>query len=292
MRLMLGLLWLLHWLPLPILGRLGEWTGSSLFLCLHKRRHVALTNLKLCLPHLSAQERHALARRHFQLYARSVFERAVLWRAPHARLRKLMHITPGVPLQQINSRPTILLCPHFVCLDVAGAAVAMHVSGCSMYTAQSNPLLDAALKKGRMRFHPPLLVTRTEGIRPILRAMRAGMPFFMLPDMDFGEKNSVFVPFFGVPSATLTAPARLARISGAQVIPVVATFLPDYRGWEIRFYPPLENFPGDDLQEATQRLNHWIEQRVLENPAEYFWAHRRFKTRPPGEPSVYDREPS
>jgi len=226
------------------------------------------------------------------LYARSVFERAVLWWAPPARLQRLMRIVPGVPLQQMRSRPTIFLCPHFVCLDVAGAAIAMHTPGCSIYTPQRNPILDATLKKGCARFHPPLLVTRTDGIRPILRAMRAGLPFFMLPDMDFGAKDSVFVPFFGVPCATLTAPARLAGINAAQVIPVVATLLPGYRGWEIRFYPPLEDFPGDDPVQASARMNRWIEQRVLEHPAEYFWAHRRFKTRPPGAPGVYDREPS
>lgn len=287
MRLLLGLLWLLHWLPLPILGRLGKLVGSLLFLTMGKRRRITLTNLRLCLPDLPEGERRALAKRHFQDYARSVVERAVLWWASERRLRRLIRVEPAVPLDRIQAGPTILLCPHFVCLDVAGVAVALEVSGCSIYTRQRNRVFDAALRRGRSRFHPPTLLSRGEGVKPILRAMRSGQPFFMLPDMDFGPRESTFVPFFGVPAATLTAPARIAGLARAKVIPVVATFLPDYRGWRVKFYPPLEDFPGDDVVAATRRLNGWIEERVLEAPSEYFWTHKRFKTRPPGEPSLY-----
>jgi KDO2-lipid IV(A) lauroyltransferase len=286
-RLLLGLMWLLHWLPLPVLGRIGEALGSLLFLGLKKRRHITLTNLRLCLPHLTEAERKAIAKRHFQAYARSVFERGILWWAPEARLRRLIRVEPAVPLDQIAAGPTILLCPHFVSLDVAGIAVALETSLCSIYTRQQNAVFDAALKKGRTRFRPVKIVPRADGVRPIVRAMREGLPYFMLPDMDFGAKDAEFVPFFGVPAATLAAPARLAATTGAKVIPVVATFLPDYAGWRVRFYPAWENYPGDDVTEATRRMNAFIEERVLEAPSEYFWTHKRFKTRPPGEPSLY-----
>ncbi len=289
MRFLLGLMWLLHWLPLPLLGRFGSGIGSLLFLLLKKRRHIALTNLRLCMPELSEQQRVALARQHFQSYSRSVWERAILWWASEARLRRLIRVEPGVPLAQLQAGPVILLCPHFVSLDVAGVAVMLESSLCSMYVAQKNKVFDAVLRRGRSRFRPVQLVSRKEGIKPIIRAMREHLPYFMLPDMDFGAKDAEFVPFFGIPAATLTAPGRIAATTGAAVIPVVATFLPGYAGWKVTFYPAWENFPGDDTAAAARRMNAFIEERVREAPAEYFWTHKRFKTRPEGEPSPYSR---
>ena len=288
MRLLLLIMWLLHWLPLPVLGRIGKAIGSLLFITIRSRQRIALTNLRLCLPHLSEAERRAIAKRHFQCYARSVLERSLLWWASEARLRRLIVVEPHMPLDLMTSSPTILLCPHFVCLDVAGAAIAMETAACSIYTQQRNPVFDNALRKGRSRFRPVKIFSRAEGVKPIIRAMREGLPFFMLPDMDFGAKDAEFIPFFDIPAATLTAPARMAAATGAKVIPVIATFLPNYRGWKIVFYPPWENYPGGDIVQATRRMNAFIEERVLEAPAEYFWAHKRFKTRPPGESSVYN----
>lgn len=279
-------MWVLHWLPLPVLARLGEALGTVLFWVMRPRRDITLTNLRLCFPNLSDAERAMLAKEHFQAYARSVLERGILWWGSEDRLRKLIVIEPEVPLQKIRSSPTILLCPHFVCLDVAGAVVALHSGGCSIYAPQKNPIFDAALRRGRARFKPVHLFTRMEGIRQIVRLMRNGVPYFMLPDMDFGIKDAEFVTFFGTPAATLIAPARLAAM-GAKVIPVVATYLPGYRGWKVKFYPEWQDFPGSDIVAATRRMNAFIEERVAEAPAEYLWTHRRFKTRPAGAPSVY-----
>lgn len=287
MRLLLVLMWLLHWLPLPLLGRLGEGIGSLLFVLVGPRRRITLTNLRLCFPKLSEAERKALARRHFQLYARSVLERGILWWASRSRLERLIVIEPGVPVEALKAGPAILLCPHFVCLDVAGTGTALEANACSIYTEQRNKAFDRALRHGRLRFQPAKLFSRAEGVKPIIRAMRDGLPFFMLPDMDFGAKDAEFVPFFGIPAATLTATARIAKATGAKVIPVVATYLPGYRGWKVKFYPAWEDYPGDDMVAATRRMNAFIEERVREAPAEYFWAHKRFKTRPPGEPSLY-----
>ena len=291
MRLLLGLMWVLHWLPLPVIGRIGVGVGSLLFMVLGKRRHIALTNLRLCMPELSEQERVTLARQHFQSYSRSVWERAILWWASEARLRRLIQVEPGVPLAQLQAGPVILLCPHFVSLDVAGVAVMLESSLCSIYVAQKNKAFDEVLRRGRSRFRPVQLFSRKEGVKPIIRAMREHQPYFMLPDMDFGAKDAEFVPFFGIPAATLTAPGRIAAATGAAVIPVVATFLPRYAGWKVTFYPAWEDFPGDDMVAAARRMNAFIEERVREAPAEYFWTHKRFKTRPPGEPSPYIRSP-
>lgn len=287
MRLLLVVMWILHWLPLPLLGRLGEAVGWILYRTIKSRRRIALINLSLCMPERSEQEREAIAKKHFQVYARSILERGILWWGSPARLRRLIRVEPAVPVALIESGPTILLCPHFVTLDMAGAALAVETPLCSMYSRQSNKAFDEALRKGRMRFKPFDLVPRTAGIKPILRAMRKGVAFFMLPDMDFGAKDAEFVPFFGIQAATLTAPARIAAATGAKVIPVVGTYLPDYQGWRIRIYPAWENFPGEDIVAATRRMNAFIEERVMEAPAEYLWTHKRFKTRPEGEPGFY-----
>lgn len=287
MKLLLGLMWLLHWLPLPILGRLGALVGRLLFVTVRSRRRITLINLRLCLPELSEQQRKHIAIQHFQGYARAILERSLLWWASEARLRRLITIEPGVPLEQIQAGPTILLCPHFVCLDVAGVAVMLESPLCSIYSRQQNKVFDEALRKGRSRFRPIKLFSRTEGVKPVLRAMREKLPFFMLPDMDFGAKDAEFIPFFGTPAATLTATARIAASTGAKVIPVVATFLPHYRGWKVTFYPAWENYPGDDMIAATRKMNAFIEERIRETPNEYFWTHKRFKTRPPGVESVY-----
>ena len=287
MRIVMGLLWLLHWLPLSVLGRLGKAVGTLLFHCLKSRRHVTVTNLRLCFPEKTEAERMAIAKEHFQKFARSALERSVLWWASEARLQKLIVIEPALPVEAFKAEPVIILCPHFVCLDVAGVAIAMQVSASSMYVPQKNKVFDAALLKGRGRFKPQRLVTRRDGIKPILRALRDRYPYFMLPDMDFGLHDAEFIPFFGNPAATLTALPRLAAAARAKVIPVIATFLPDYRGWKVTFYPPWENYPGDDITAATCRMNAFIEDRVRELPADYFWAHRRFKTRPEGEAGVY-----
>lgn len=287
MRAVLVLMWLLHWLPLPVLGRLGEGVGSVLFILIRKRRRITLKNLSLCLPHLSAEEREIMARRHFQVYARSVLERSILWWASEARLKRLIQIDPAVPMAALQAGPTILMCPHFVSLDVAGVAVMLESSLCSIYTQQRNKVFDAALRKGRSRFRPVKLFSRSEGVKPIIRAMRDGLPFFMLPDMDFGAKDAEFIPFFGIPAATLTAVPRIAATTGAKVIPVIATILPGYRGWKVAFHDAWPDYPGGDMAAATRYMNAYIEQEILKAPAEYFWAHKRFKTRPPGEPGFY-----
>jgi KDO2-lipid IV(A) lauroyltransferase len=292
MKLILGLMWLLHWLPLPLLGRFGAAIGSLLFVVMRPRRHIALTNLRLTMPELTEAERIDIARRHFQAYSRSVWERAILWWAPEARLKRLIQIEPNgvIPVAAMTAKPTILLCPHFVCLDVAGAAIAMEASASSMYVTQKNAAFDQVLRAGRARFKPVKLFTRQDGIKPILRALRDKLPYFMLPDMDFGEKDAEFVPFFGIQAATLTATARIAATTGAQVMPVIATFLPNYQGWRVKFYPVWDNYPGEDMVAATRRMNEFIEERVRESPAEYFWTHKRFKTRPNGEPSLYRKK--
>jgi KDO2-lipid IV(A) lauroyltransferase len=218
---------------------------------------------------------------------RSVLERGILWWSSERRLRKLIHVDYAMPMAEMTSSPTIFMCPHFVSLDVAGVAVMLESSLCSIYTTQRNKTFDKALRKGRSRFRPVKLFSRAEGVKPIIRAMKENLPFFMLPDMDFGAKDAEFVPFFGVPAATLTALPRIAAATHAKVIPVIASIRPGYDGWDVKFDQAWEDYPHTDIVSSTRFMNAYIESEILKMPAEYFWTHRRFKTRPQGEVSVY-----
>lgn len=290
---LLGLMWLLSWLPLPLLSALGWWTGTLLHTMAVARRRIARRNLALCLPEMPEAERHAVVREHFGWLGRSLFERALLWYAPAARIRRLIQVEGDIGLAerefQAHGRPTMWLCPHFVGLDVAGAAILLCQPrpGASIYQAQSNPVIDAAMKRGRLRFGDAEIFPRQESVKPLLRAVKQGRGFFNLPDMDFGARDAAFVPFFGVPAATLLAPSRLARMLNMVVQPVIAELLPGGRGYKVHFLPPLDNFPTDDAEADTLRMNQFIEAQIRQRLPQYLWVHKRFKTRPPGVPSVY-----
>ncbi len=293
-RMLLGLLWLLHVLPLPLLAALGRALGALLWRLAGSRRRIALRNLALCFPELDAAARQALAREHFAWLGQSLLERGVLWHASPARLRRLIRIEGEVGAADAHpDRAWMLLAPHFLALDVAGAASLMHVKrpGASIYQRQSDPVFDAAMRRGRLRFGPLKLFARQETAKPLLREVKRGAVFFNLPDMDFGRKDAAFVPFFGVPAATLLAPSRMARLMDMAVQPVVAEMLPRGQGWRVRYHPPLEGFGSEDAEADAARMNRWIEDRIRENPAQYLWVHKRFKTRPPGEPKLYRSGP-
>jgi KDO2-lipid IV(A) lauroyltransferase len=286
---LLVLLWLLHWLPLPLQAALGSALGRVLYTLARERRRIAARNVRLCLPELSAAQRRELLREHFRWLGRSAVERALLWYGSPARLRRLIHVEGDATLAERSPRPVMWLVPHFLALDVAGMATQLFQSRpvASIYQAQSNPVFDAAMRRGRMRFGQGELFARSDSARPLVRAIRRGHAFFNLPDMDFGKKDSAFVPFFGVPAATLLAPSRLARALGMVVQPVVAQILPGGRGYRVHFLPPWEHWPSDDPLADARRMNAWIEAMIRADPAQYLWVHRRFKSRPPGEPERY-----
>jgi Kdo2-lipid IVA lauroyltransferase/acyltransferase len=293
-RLALALLWLLHWLPMPLLARVGRGLGALLHAAAGSRRRIARRNLELCFPELSDADRRALVRDHFGWLGRSIVERAVLWYAGEARIRALITVEGDVHFAERSTAPVMWLVPHFVALDIAATAVQLFQTrrGATIYQAQSDPAFDAAVRAGRSRFGGSVLFSRKDGAKPLIRAIRKdGLGFFNLPDMDFGRRESAFVPFFGVPAATLLAPGRMARLLGMKVQPVVAEFLPGGAGWKVRFLEPWSDWPTDDAEADAARMNRWIEGEVRRNPAQYLWVHKRFKTRPQkGEPSLYGRE--
>ena len=278
-------LWLLHWLPLSVLRHMGSGLGRLLYALGRSRREVALTNLRLCFPEKSEAEREALARRHFVAFAQAVLDRTLGWWASRERLERLIRIHGVEHLTDPEGRPVILLSPHFVGLDAQATRISMFVPGCSVYSTQKNPVLNKLLYDGRIRFTDAVLLSRQDGMRKIIKAMKDGYRFYYLPDMDFGPKESIFVPFFGVQAATIPALTRLVRLTGARVVPCIARQVPD--GYEVEVMPPWENFPGESVEADTALMNRFIESQVLRMPEQYFWLHKRFKTRPPGEQRFY-----
>ena len=286
---LLGAMWLLHGLPLSWLAWLGRGLGRLVWWLVRSRRQVALRNLELCMPELSPAQRLRIAREHFALLGRSLTERGLLWHSSREQLKQMIHIEGDATLPEHSDKPVMWLAPHFIGLDIAGLAVQLFQSRpvVSMYQMQSNPVFEEAVLRGRLRFGNGRLFSRWDGARSVIRAVREGHHFFNLPDMDFGAKDAAFVPFFGVPAATLLAPSRMAKALGMVVQPVVTEVLPGGQGYRVRFLEPWRDFPTDDALADTARMNRWIEDEVRRMPAQYLWVHKRFKTRPKGEPSVY-----
>jgi KDO2-lipid IV(A) lauroyltransferase len=285
MRLVLILLWCLRWLPRSWVAAMGRALGTLLF---HwGRRRVTLINLKLCFPQLTESKRERIGRGVFQNLARSTLELGGVWYRPVASALDNVKLLDRHHIDVWRGkRPVIVLAPHFVGLDMGGAKFSLEYPEVfSMYSEQKNKVFDAALRRARRRFNNATLITRQQGLRPVLKALKDMQIFYYLPDMDFGPKDAVFVDFFGVKTATVTALSRLSAITGAKVIPLVTRQTTD--GYEARFYPVWEDFPTEDPLADARRLNAFLEERILEMPDQYFWVHKRFKTRPPGEASYY-----
>lgn len=280
-----GLLWLLHWLPLPVTRAIGNILGRLLYAFGRERREVAKINLRLCFPDKSEDEIDRLARAHVIAFACAAIDRVFAWWSSAPRLRRLCRVTGIEHLKDPAGRPVIMLCPHFVGLDAAATRLLMDVLACSVYSAQKNEVINRLLYRGRTRFNETILLSRQDGMRKIVKALKDGYPFYYLPDQDFGPKESIFVPFFGVQAATIPALSRLVRLTGACVVPIIVRQVPT--GYDVEVMPPWENFPGASVEEDTAFMNRFIESQVLRMPEQYFWLHKRFKTRPPGEQRFY-----
>lgn len=279
-------LWAIHFLPTPWLGAMGRALGRLLYR--FGRGRVTDVNLALCFPGMPEPERRALAKRHFEALGRNAIEMSVMWFASDERVLGLVSIAGREHLDRLAGQPVILLVPHFIGLNMGGARIAQEYPGsASIYSRQKNPVLDRLFLKGRLRFGSPTLLSRQDGMRAIVKTLREGRLLYFLPDMDFGARDAVFSPFFGVPAATVTALPRLAQLGRATVVPAIA--VQKERGYEMVVYAPWENYPSGDVEADVRRMNAFIEERVREIPEQYFWAHKRFKTRPPGEPSPYRR---
>lgn len=280
-----GVLWLLHWLPLPVTRAIGSGLGRLLYAFGRERREVAKINLRLCFPDKSEEEIDRLARAHVIAFSRAALDRVFAWWSSAARLKRLCRVTGIEHLKDPAGRPVIMLCPHFVGLDAAATRLSIDVLACSVFSAQKNEVINGLLYRGRTRFNETILLSRQDGMRKIVKALKDGYPFYYLPDQDFGPKESIFVPFFGVQAATIPALSRLVRLTGACVVPIIVRQVPT--GYDVEVMPPWENFPGESVEADTAFMNRFIESQVLRMPEQYFWLHKRFKTRPPGEQRFY-----
>lgn len=283
------LLWLLHFLPFPLLALLGRRFGDVLYLVARHRRKVASINLQWCFPELDGQQRRQMLKMHFQALGRSLLERSLFWWGSQERLQHLIHMSgeEKIRAQLEAKRPVILLAPHFVGLDAGGVAITTRFDIVSIYAAQASPVFNRLLLRGRSRFGNQLLLSRQDGARATVKAMKAGRPFYYLPDLNARRRDSIFVPFFGIPTATITGLSRLARAADAAVLPCLTRMLPDGQGYAVEIGDAWENFPTHDVEADTERMNAWIESAIRTMPEQYYWVHRRFKTRPVGEKKPY-----
>ena len=287
------LLWLLRtmaWMPTGWRLKLGALTGWFACRIARRRMDIVLRNLELCFPEMSPRERAQMATLHMRALAQTVLDRGVFWFGSQEKIRRLVSVSGQSRIEEMLAEQgsVMLLAPHFIGLDAAATRLTMDgPAGATIYTPQRDPDIDAIVRAGRSRFHQVHLVSRKEGVRPLVRHVQNRIPIYYLPDMDFGRQDSAFVPFFGVPAATLLAPSRLARMLNMVVQPVIAEMLPGGQGYKVHFMPPLDNFPTADTEADTLRLNQYIEQQILKNPSQYLWVHKRFKTRPEGEAGLY-----
>jgi KDO2-lipid IV(A) lauroyltransferase len=272
-------------LPGPLRRRLESGLGWALFYAVTRRRQVALRNLALCLPGLSPEARRGIVLKHFVFFVRAFLDRFALRRCDPSAVSAWVEMVDVWRLQALKGRPVIILAPHFLGLDAGGVRLQLVTQIVSMYSNQPSRLLNDWVLSVRSRFNEPILVPRNDGIARLARMLRRGLPAYFLPDTDFGERDAVFANFFGQPAATVTSVVRLAQLTGAAVLPLVTTMTDN--GYRAVFYPPWTHDRDEDLLAAVQRMNDFIEARVLEAPSQYLWTHRRFKTRPAEAPSVY-----
>jgi Kdo2-lipid IVA lauroyltransferase/acyltransferase len=284
----IGLLRFLAILPYGLVARFGDGLGWLLYQVPSRRRRIVHTNLSLCFPQWSDEKRAQIAQQHFRHAIRSYVERSVQWFGSQSKLEKLVQVDSAVDLTDPDLPPTLFLGLHFVGIE-AGSIFLNHALGrrCgSLYQPMSNPELEAVAKAARGRFGADM-ASRADSARVVLRWLRDRKPVMLGADMDYGLRNSTFVPFFGVPACTLTAVGRFAKVGHAQVVPFIGEVLPDYKGYRLKVFEPWQDYPSGDDDIDARRMNAFLEQQIPRMPEQYYWVHKRFKTRPPGMPSVY-----
>jgi len=284
-----GFMRLLSHLPLRGIRALGHLLGWVLWGVMRNRKHIVQTNLTLCFPEKSRSEIKHLTRAHFVQFAQSLLDRAWLWHAPmqlvESRLKWLG--TPAAFSQLDADGPKIVLAPHFVGLDAGGMALTLRASKpvAFIFVPQHNKVMDEWVTEGRQRTGNVKPYFRREGVKQIMSGLRQGEILHLSPDMDFGPEESIFVPFMGVNAATVPSLSRFARLGRAQVLTLVTRMTAE--GYEIELEEAWREFPSDDLRADTLRMNELLEKAVRRSPSQYYWVHKRFKTRPEGEKSVY-----
>ena len=289
----MGLWRLVVYLPYPVLIGLGGWTGRLMYRFGKERRVIAARNLELCFPQMSIAEREALLRANFLSYGIALFEVGIAWWWPAKRFAKLIELEGVEHLEQLQQqgKGALLMAIHFTTLEVGASALSEKFSIDGMYRPHKNAVYDYLQARGRLaRSVGSSVVYPRKDVRGMFKALRQGRIIWYAPDQDYGPKQSVFAHFFGVPAASVTATARFARMGDAAVVPFTQVRLPGSQGYRVTVHPPLEGFPvGDDVTDA-ETVNRHVERFVGQQPDQYMWVHRRFKTRPEGADPVYPKK--
>jgi KDO2-lipid IV(A) lauroyltransferase len=277
---------LLARLPLAWIRAMGGALGWILYIVVVPRRHVVRTNLALCFPEWTGSQREQLVRKVFVKFAQAWLDRSWLWHGEPDVVRRRLVLTGAVG-QLAGDRPTVLFAPHFVGMDAGWTALTQQVRRqfVGIYTNQTNRVIDAWVLQGRHRFGDCRPFGRAAGVRDLVSSLRRGEVMYLLPDMNFGPEESIFVPFYGVQAATVPSLSRFAKLGRAKVVPVITQLTPD--GYEIRVLPAWTDFPSGDVASDTALMNKRLEGYIDSMPEQYYWVHKRFKTRPPGLPPVY-----
>lgn len=261
--------------------------AAGLVVLAPRRRRVVERNLALCFPLASGQQRWRWTWQTFLHFSQSFLDRVWLWHGAEELVRERVRVHD--PQGVLNSEGGVLFfVPHFFGMDAGWAKLTLDAprEWCTYYAEQKIQVVDRWIRNGRMRFSGPKLFSHKEGLRPLVKSLRDGASLCLLPDMDFGARDSIFVPFFGVKSATVTSLGRLSAISRVPVATWVCRIIPN--GYQIEVGEIWPGYPSGNDEADAIRMNAELERHILSMPGQYHWLHRRFKTRPPGEPPLYD----
>jgi len=274
---------LVSFLPLPLIAFIGQSLGFLFYCLIGSRRRIAFRNISVCFPSMSDAERRKVNRRHFRLLGQSLFTTPMHWWISKARFNRLVTIRGREFYDEAiaSGRNIIILAPHFISLDVAGLRLAQERPMLTMYQYAKNGLADEIVKRGRLRYGG-VLVERKAPMRSLIRSIRKGHPFYYLPDQDAGRKG-IFVPFFYEQASTFSVLGKFAEMTDALVVPCRTKIKPWGMGYEVTLLPPLANYPTGDELADTARMNEEVADLIRPDPGQYFWVHKRFKTRPPKE---------
>ncbi|MES2878216.1 MAG: lipid A biosynthesis acyltransferase [Pseudomonadota bacterium] len=282
----IGVMHVVGRLPLAWVRALGWVLGWVLYGLAVPRRRVVQINLRLCFSDQSERQIRDLAMRTFVHFAQAWLDRGWLWNGSSDVVRQRLTLSGAVNELQ-GSEPVVIFAPHFVGLDAGWTALTQQLPRhfTTIYTNQANGVINDWIFKGRQRSGSTRLFGRIDGVKTIVSALRAGDPLYLLPDMNFDPRESLFVPFYGVSTATVPSLSRFAKLGRAKVVPVITRMT--RQGYEVEIMPAWQGFPSDDLAADTALMNRRLQSYIDTMPDQYFWVHKRFKDRPPGVPDVY-----